>query len=78
MTEADDPTPAMGANQFDGQVLQARYMGAEIHYQIGSILGPLMVVEPSSRHKPFDRGAKVKISFCAEDCLVFPGAITGG
>ncbi len=71
--------PAMGANQFAGQVLQARYMGAEIHYQIGTAIGPLVVVAASTRTKPFDKGAKVKISFCAEDCIVFPANTgTGG
>lgn len=79
MAEVADKTPAMGANQFDAEVLQARYMGAEIHYQLGSALGPLMVVEPSTRSAPFVRGARVKISFCAEDCLVFAsGTGTGG
>jgi len=77
LAAADDTAPAIGANQFDGQVVQARYMGAEIHYQIGSALGPLMVVEPSTRAKPFDTGTRVRVSFCAEDCLVFPGISNG-
>ena len=77
LAAADDTAPAIGANQFDGKVVQARYMGAEIHYQIGSALGPLMVVEPSTRAKPFDTGTRVRVSFCAEDCLVFPGNSNG-
>ena len=71
MAAVDDMQPAMGANQFAGEVAHARYMGAEIHYQISSVIGPLMVIEPSTRAKPLDRTDKVKISFCAEDCIVF-------
>ena len=69
---SEDTEPAMGANQFPGEVLQSRYMGAEIHYQIGSAIGPLMLVQPSTRTKHFEMAAKVKISFSAEDCIVFP------
>lgn len=76
MAAQDDTIAAMGANQFGGEVMQARYMGAEIHYQISSVLGPLMVVEPSTRANPFSRADKVKISFCAEDCIVFPAAVS--
>ena len=75
---AGDSSPEMGANQFAGEVVEARYLGAEIHYLVRSPIGDLTVVQPSSLGRPFERSAKVKLSFCAEDCIVFPADARGG
>ncbi|MGB4828248.1 MAG: ABC transporter ATP-binding protein [Paracoccaceae bacterium] len=72
---AADKRPELGANQFPGEVVEARYMGAEVHYVIRCAFGLLTVVQPSTRTGPFARSAKVKISFCAEDCIVFPASV---
>ncbi len=64
-----------GANQFVGKVASAIHMGAEIHYEVRCVVGPLMVVSPSDGGIPFAPGDAVGISFGGGDCVVF--AATG-
>ena len=64
-----------GANQFVGKVANAVHMGAEIHYEVRCVAGPLIVVSPSDGNSPFTLGETVGISFGRGDCVVFPESV---
>ena len=61
------------ANQLSGEIVDMVNMGPELHYNVNSAVGSLMVIEPNRGGTRFAKGDKVTIGFGAEDCVVLPG-----